>query len=160
MNRHANPSFAHYCLRCGKPTTFHLLHLLEEDGTFTAGPEPEPKRKKPTDVNPDLFFPCPDFPLPRSKSCPRCGTDNPEGRTDCRVCCCPLDNTCSSCEAKNSQDSRFCALCGKPTPFERYHAFDPEVRKREKAYARQILAKFESRGLYYEWDNGPMYYDF
>ena len=153
-NRHPNPPFARYCLRCGKPTAFHLQNLITEDGKLTLPVAPEKKTQEKPD--PEPFSPdCFSLPEQEDRICPRCGTGNRKWRTDCRVCQCPLDNTCPACGTENTPDARYCACCGKPTPFERYHAFDVAVQQHERAMARNILALYATRGIYYEWDNGP-----
>lgn len=154
IRRHANPPFARYCLRCGKPTSFLRQNLLTEDGKLTLPVAPEKRTQEKTD--PEPFSPdCLSLPRQGDRICPRCGTGNRKWRTDCRVCQCPLDNTCPVCGTENTPDARYCLRCGEPTPFERFHAFDIAVQRQERAMARNILALYATRGIYYEWDNGP-----
>ena len=76
----------------------------------------------------------------------------------CRECGAPWvpgASACYACGTENTPDARYCLRCGKPTPFERFHAFDIAVQRQERAMARNILALYATRGIYYEWDNGP-----
>jgi hypothetical protein len=56
-------------------------------------------------------------------------------------------------------DARYCPRCGRETPFEVYHVFDPAVRKREARLAKSIIRRYDERGIYYEWDDGPHGWD-
>ncbi|MBQ8074896.1 MAG: ImmA/IrrE family metallo-endopeptidase [Oscillospiraceae bacterium] len=152
---HANPPFARYCLRCGKPTAFFRQNLLSEEGELLSVPRPKENRQRKRRPEAMDFMELSEDLSPRPRLCPRCGTDNRKTRTDCRVCQCPLDNTCTACGAKNNRDAHYCACCGKITPYEQFHVFDPAVQKRERSLAKIILAPYELRGLYYEWEDGP-----
>jgi serine/threonine protein kinase len=44
--------------------------------------------------------------------CPRCETDNPQGRRFCRDCGAPLVVTCPSCSSEEPAGSRHCGQCG------------------------------------------------
>ena len=96
---------------------------------------------------------------PEAGYCTRCGTDNSDRRTDCRICCCALTNTCTGCGSEALSDARYCPRCGKETPFSVYHVFDPAVRKQEARLAKSIIRRYDERGIYYEWDDGPHGWD-
>jgi uncharacterized membrane protein YvbJ len=44
--------------------------------------------------------------------CPKCGSDNREGRKFCANCGAPLAVTCPKCGALNQPEERFCGECG------------------------------------------------
>ena len=151
-DRHPNPPFARYCLVCGKPTAYLKQNLLTEEGELLP-PPPEVRSRK---VNPP---PKDELRFHHTLFCPRCGTDNSDRRTDCRICCCALENICTGCGFEAPSDARYCPRCGRETPFEIYHVFDPAVRKREARLAKSIIRRYDERGIYYEWDDGPHGWD-
>ncbi len=150
--RHPNPPFARYCLVCGKPTAYLKQNLLTEEGELLP-PPPEVRSRKVTPPPKD------ELRFRHTLFCPRCGTDNSDRRTDCRICCCALENICTGCGFEAPPDARYCPRCGRETPFEVYHVFDPAVRKREARLAKSIIRRYDERGIYYEWDDGPHGWD-
>ena len=48
---------------------------------------------------------------------------------------------------------------GRKPPFSVYRVFDPSVRKREARLAKSIIRRYDERGIYYEWDDGPHGWD-
>src|SRR6266540_5206816 len=47
-------------------------------------------------------------------TCPRCKTDNREGRRFCGECGAPLPSACPSCGFANEAAEKFCGGCGQP----------------------------------------------
>ena len=61
--------------------------------------------------------------------CPRCESDNRDGRRFCGACGAPLPSLCPACGFANEPDERFCGGCGKtltepPSPSP--HAYTPK----------------------------------
>ena len=77
----------------------------------------------------------------------------------CNFICCALENTCTGCGFEAPSDARYCPRCGRETPFEVYHVFDPAVRRQEARLAKSIIRRYDERGIYYEWDDGPHGWD-
>ena len=44
--------------------------------------------------------------------CPKCGTENPEGKKFCGECGAKLENLCPSCKSSNPPQFKFCGECG------------------------------------------------
>ena len=89
--------------------------------------------------------------------CARCGTENSfPDRKNCRVCTCSLINFCSdpACHLANKRAARFCKHCGKPTVHNLDHVFEAEVQKQFTEDAQKLLEKYETEGVYYQWDDG------
>ena len=49
--------------------------------------------------------------------CPRCQTENREGRRFCGECGLPLGSVCEACGFANEESEKFCGGCGKPRAF-------------------------------------------
>jgi class 3 adenylate cyclase/predicted ATPase len=101
------------CPRCREETVVANPRRLKLDTTLPAQA-----------ANPDA--PVLDCPLPRGvvsrrpfgslegeMQCPRCQTENREGRRFCSECGVPLAFACPSCGFLNEGDAKFCGGCGK-----------------------------------------------
>ena len=70
--------------------------------------------------------------------CPRCLSENREGRLYCARCGAPLGAVCPACGISNRPGESFCGGCGKPLSAERA----PPSRRRFDAERRQLTVMF------------------
>jgi hypothetical protein len=73
--------------------------------------------------------------------CPKCGTDNREGRKFCAECGAPMNVRCPSCGAENEPAEKFCGECGAPlsAPISPSVSATPPVQAREIPGERRHL---------------------
>ena len=72
--------------------------------------------------------------------CPRCGTENPQGKKFCIECGTPLALTCGSCGAALAGNEKFCGECGAPSSVEAAPGTTPTPAREAPAAERRLVS--------------------